>query len=415
MLYTINRLAVAGLLLTLNFAAAQSNNQTSSPYSLFGLGSLNEANAGKTNALGKSGSALSGETAINNLNPAAYADIHFHSFMFDIGAKGQRDTYANARDQNVHTTSNFSNISIALAFSEKSGIGLTMNPYSDVGYYLQGVTGTIEGSAQTYKSDITGSGGLNNVVLNYGRKLSPKFNIGINGMYYFGKINETELITLDNDYLNVTELNYYKGVRVGVGMQYKINDKLTLSSVATAPATLKGSQDRSVYKNVDYLTSTVETTTNRIAGFKLPAEIVVGVKYSFLPTLTFNADYKRTFWDAAHMKDNIGTFTDQDFVGMGLEYFGNKPRADYLGRIKYRLGYNADNGYLEVNDTRIKNFAVTSGLGLPLSIRGGSFINVSYSYGQRGLISNTLVKEKYHLVTVNISLEDIWFIKRKYE
>jgi len=415
MLYTINRLAVVALLLTGGFAYSQANNQTSSPYSLFGLGTLNPTNTGKTNALGKSGIALGSDTSINNLNPASYGEILKNAFMFDIGMKGEKTFSANSGDNTSNTTSNFSNISFAFSLTDKSGIGLTLSPYSDVGYSLQAVTEAIQGSEQTYLSDVTGTGGLNNVALNYGYKLSPKFNIGITGTYYFGKIEQHELITLDSDFLSVTEDNYYRGVRATLGIQYKPTAKFTFASVITSPTTLSGRQDRSVYKNVDALTSEVETVTHDISGFNLPTEATVGFKYNVTPALTVNADYKRSFWTATNMSDNIGKFVDQDFVGMGAEYFGNKPRADYLGRIKYRLGYNMDNGYLEVKDARIKNFAVTSGLGLPMSLRGGSFINVSYSYGQRGMVSRTLIQEKYHLITINLSLEDIWFLKRKYD
>ena len=40
-------------------------------------------------------------------------------------------------------------------------------------------------------------------------------------------------------------------------------------------------------------------------------------------------------------------------------------------------------------------------------------INLSYSYGSKGLLQNVLVKENFHLVTLNLSLEDIWFVKKK--
>ncbi|KGO94170.1 hypothetical protein [Flavobacterium subsaxonicum] len=417
MLYTINRLALLCLLLTATVAFGQSetNNLTSSPYSLFGLGSLNSSNAGKTNALGRSGIALSGETAINNLNPAAYAGILKNSFMTDIGLKAEQNYFTNNADESTKKTYNFSNISVALAISERSGIGISMLPYSDVGYYLQGVTGVIEGSDQTFSSNIEGSGGLNNVAINYGYKLTPKLNVGLNASYYFGNITESEYVTLDGDYLSVSEVNHYGGVRFGVGFQYMPNTKFTFAGVVTLPATLGGTQDREVYKIVNLLESDVEDVNRTIPNFKLPAEFTVGIKYTFADVLTLNADYKHSFWNATDMEDNIGAFTDQDLIGVGLEYYRIKSRPTYLERMKYRLGTNMDNGYLEVNGTRIKNLALTSGLALPLSQRGNSFLNISYSYGQRGQISNTLVKEKYHLITVNLSLDDIWFVKRKFE
>jgi hypothetical protein len=40
-------------------------------------------------------------------------------------------------------------------------------------------------------------------------------------------------------------------------------------------------------------------------------------------------------------------------------------------------------------------------------------LNLGYSYGQRGQISNGLIKENYHLLTLNLSFEGIWFKRRK--
>jgi len=42
-------------------------------------------------------------------------------------------------------------------------------------------------------------------------------------------------------------------------------------------------------------------------------------------------------------------------------------------------------------------------------------LNISYSYGQKGRISNGLIKENYHKISVNLSLDGIWFVKRKIE
>lgn len=410
----INKTALAILLLaSAGVAYGQSNSQTSSPYSLFGIGRFNEVNTGITNALGKSGIALPGENSINNLNPAAYAEVSKNSFMFDIGIKGEQNSYTNSQDNNVNTTTNFSNISLAMALSEKSGIGLSLSPYSDVGYLLKGVTSTIEGSQDTYTSYITGSGGLNNVALNYGYKFSPKLNLGLSASYYFGKIAEDEELALGNDYLSVTENSYYSGLRVGLGMQYKFSKSFTAGAIVNLPTTLSGNQDRDIVKTVNGVTNSETQAARDISGFKLPLEAGVGFKYSY-KSLIFNADYKHTFWDATGMEDNLGVFRDSDFLGIGAQYVNNKLRTSYFEKFQYRIGCNMDNGYLDVDGVSIKNLALTSGLGIPLGGRK-SFLNISYSYGQRGVISTRLVQEKYHAFTVNICLEDLWFLKRKYE
>ncbi|MFP5438629.1 MAG: hypothetical protein ACLGH8_12630 [Bacteroidia bacterium] len=410
-----NKPVWAGLLLgicTLGFA--QSNNQTSSPYSLFGIGRLNEVNTGITNALGKSGVALSGESSINNLNPAAVADVAVSSFLFDIGAKGEQNSYTNKLNGQVNTTFNFSSVAFATAINKRSGIGVSLSPYSDVGYTLIGRANSIEGSQQTYTSYINGSGGLNAITLNYGYKLSPKLNLGVSAIRYFGKMDQNEQIALEDDYLSVTATSHYSGYRFSAGGQYKVNDKLSLGAVITAPSYLGGKQERTVQKRIDDIDYTETGATNDIAGFKLPMETTIGLRYTY-KDYTLNADYKRQFWSATGMGDNIGTFVDCSVLGIGAQYVNvTSLRPSYLQRFQYRVGATADNGYLNVDGVRVKNLALTTGIGVPLGSRK-SFLNISYSYGQRGAVSTKLIQENYHAFTVNISLEDLWFVRRKFE
>lgn len=393
---------------------AQSNNQTNSPYSLFGIGRLNEVNTGITNSLGKSGVALSGESSINNLNPAAVADVPVSSFLFDVGGKGEQNSYSNRLDGQVNTTFNFSNVAFATALNKRSGISVSLSPYSDVGYTLIGRANSIEGSQQIYESYINGSGGLNAITFNYGYKLLPKLNLGVSAARYFGKIDQNEQIALDDDYLSVTASSHYSGYRFSAGGQYRLTDRLTLGAVLTAPSYLKGTQDRTVQKRIDDIDYTETGEAKNIAGFKLPTETAVGLKYSY-KDYTFNADYRRQFWNATGMGDNIGTFVDCSILGVGAQYVNvTALRPSYLQRFQYRLGATVDNGYLDVDGVRVKNLALTTGVGVPLGSRK-SFLNISYSYGQRGVVSTKLIQENYHAFTVNISLEDLWFIRRKFE
>ena len=53
---------------------AQTNN-TSSPYSLFGLGVETNSNVGRNSAMGRTGIALDGFDQLNLYNPASFASI----------------------------------------------------------------------------------------------------------------------------------------------------------------------------------------------------------------------------------------------------------------------------------------------------------------------------------------------------
>ncbi len=393
---------------------AQTGNLTSSPYSLFGLGKQNEVVSGKTNALGKSGIALGSESEINSLNPASFATIPKNSVFFDIGMKNENSKYVGSKDQQENNISNFANISMALAFDEKSGIGFSLFPYTDVGYNIAAVSGTIEGSSSLYTSNVSGSGGLNTFQLNYGREIANGLNLGASVNYYFGKINEVETVALQADNLIIDETHRYKGIRFGVGAQYKLRDNLGFGLVINLPTSLSGSKEQTVSSMISGVENEIETNDqSKIDSFRMPAEIGIGTKYTY-KAFTFNADYKIGFWKGTNEEDTaIGEFSNQQFLGGGIEYF--RGGRNYFDRMRFRLGGNYDTGYMSVQGSKITNTAVTAGFGLPLGYRGNTMINLSYSYGQRGQVSNTLIRENYHLISINLSLEEIWFTKRLFE
>lgn len=394
---------------------AQTTNQLSSPYSFFGLGKINDIGVGKTNALGRSGISYSSESEINTLNPASFAKINLNSFLFDVGARAQQTELKSNRDQKDLKTFNFSNLAFAFALDDKSGIGFSIVPFSEANYYLYGIETPVEGSNEGFFSNVSGNGGISNLKISYGRSLNKKLRVGLDFNYYFGTINENEIVNLGTDFMNIDKKSFYRGIRPILGLQYDYNPKINFSAVLALPSYLKGTRDTEVSKIIDLSQYSIESSVDKdITGFKLPTEITLGFKFQPLKTLSLNVDYRKSFWSATGIEDNIGKFEDQDFIGFGAEYYTDKGIDNFWKKIRYRLGYNFDNGYLAVNGNKIENFLLTSGLGIPLNTKSQNFINISYAYGQRGVISNVLIKENYHFITLNLSFEDFWFVKKKY-
>lgn len=72
-------------------------NDISSPYSRFGLGSMNtnKSNAA-LQAMGGIANAMSGKHMLNNSNPAAYADVDSLTFLLDAGFYMRYSTFRTA-------------------------------------------------------------------------------------------------------------------------------------------------------------------------------------------------------------------------------------------------------------------------------------------------------------------------------
>ena len=67
---------------------------------------------------------------------------------------------------------------------------------------------------------------------------------------------------------------------------------------------------------------------------------------------------------------------------------------------------------LIVNNIPLIETGISFGMGLPLG--GLSNVNVGLELSQRGQKEDNLVKESLIALRVGLSLNDIWFIKRKY-
>ncbi|MGB5434839.1 MAG: hypothetical protein WBM98_03030 [Maribacter sp.] len=402
------------MLLALNSILAQSEGLTSSPYSLYGLGVINQTSIGFTNGLGYSGIGIRTDTDINNMNASNFALIPQNSFFYDIGLKGEYNSFSNKESDESKTTFNFANLALAFRITKGLGVGISMVPYSDMGYSLIGIETNIEGSTETFESNVNGVGGLSDLKFNLGYAVAENLRFGASASFLFGNIEEEETFYISESTFSATETTNYSGLRMGLGMQFDFSDKFTIGSTVQFPTSLEGTLKRSVIKYLDGVETTVEADeSDAAADFNMPLELGFGFSAKFLESLTLSADYKKNFWSDTGQIENLGTYEDQDIYAMGLEYVKNPTSYKYNHRIRYRAGYNYDNGYLSINGIKVDGYNITAGIGLPIGQGQRSMLNLSYSYGSKGQIQNILVKENFHLLTLNLSLEDLWFQKRK--
>ncbi|AWX44377.1 hypothetical protein HME9304_01377 [Flagellimonas maritima] len=397
---------------------SQLNNLTGSPYSLFGIGVTTNSNIGKNSALGKLGYALSSDFLINNANPASYGTLGENGFLFDFGFLGELSSVSDRINDEARFASNFSNIALASTISPKSSFGLSITPYTNVGYSLLGIETNIEGSFDRFTSSLFGSGALNDFRFSYGHSITDELRLGANLSYLFGSVTERELVNVRSGFnvssLNVEEQSYYHGFRFGLGLQCEIHPKLALGWTLNLPTDLSGKQDRIVGKTLDGSRAPVENETDMdIPSFSLPMEVGTGILFKPSNTLSVNLDYSIRLWNATEQEDNVGEFINQNTFGFGAEYIADPSSYKYWQRINFRAGFNYDTGYLEVSENSIDSYGITAGIGFPLGIRTKSMLNIGFSQTNRGSTEGILVEERVNTLNINFSLKDFWFLKRK--
>lgn len=88
--------------------------------------------------------------------------------------------------------------------------------------------------------------------------------------------------------------------------------------------------------------------------------------------------------------------------------------TSYTKRIVYRAGLKYEQTGLVMDSESIKDRGVSVGFGLPVT---GSFsnVNLGFEFGKRGTTSGSLIEENYAKISIGLSLNDKWFVKRKFD
>jgi hypothetical protein len=388
---------------------------SSSPYSLYGLGSLYDADFGSLPAIGSSGIALPSDTFINNLNPASLAYLPLNHFMFDLGGKAISTTYQSNSRSEKRNNFQFSHLAFAFPVTKNSGFSVALRPYSSATFKISNLKLPISDSQEYYYLTAEGSGGLNNFDFSYGYRFGKKLSVGVSAMLLFGNTTDNRSYLISNSITAINKKTDYNGLRATLGSQYKIDSTFTVAATLKMPARVKASKVQSVQTLTNDVQTTIESDVASDADdYYMPLEMGFGISKRFKNNLNMTLDYEKSLWKNTNQSDLYGDFVNQDRFALGFTFSTKRNIRSYWDRIQYAAGANFDTGYLEVDGKRVNNAAISFGLSLPIE-NTLSALHVSYSYGQKGKISDNLIKENYHKISLNLSLDGIWFVKRKIE
>lgn len=394
---------------------AFSQSISSSPYSLYGVGSLYDSDFGSIPSIGSSGIALPSNLFINNLNPASLAYLPLNHFMFDIGGKAIATTYESGSRSEKRNNFQFSHVAFAFPVTKKSGFSVALRPYSSATFKISNLKLPISDSQEYYYLTAAGSGGLNNFDFSYGYRIGKKISVGASATVLFGNTTDDRSYLISNSITSISKKTDYNGLRVTLGTQYQIDSTFTVASTFKLPTKVNASKVQSVETLTNEVVSTVESDVASDADdYYMPLEIGVGISKRFKNNLNMTVDYEKSLWKNTNQSELYGDFVNQDRFALGFTYSAKKNIRRYWDRVQYAAGANFDTGYLEVDGKRVNNASISIGLTLPIE-NTFSALNISYSYGQKGKVSENLIKENYHKISLNLSLDGIWFVKRKIE
>ena len=417
----IKKLFLALTLLATVAISAQEG--TSSPYSFYGLGDVKFKGTHDARSMGGLGIAYD-SIHLNLLNPATYSRLKITNFV--VGGTTTFSNLSNEEKRESAQRTAIDYLAVGLPLG-KFGATFGVMPYSSVGYKIQNES--TSGSGVITNKEYNGEGGINRAFAGAAYSFSDNLSFGFDLQYNFGTIQTESLLISSNSVLVTKEINESRvsGVSSNMSILYsrKVSDELLLSTTLgySPQAKLNSENSRNISTLYNYANGSQDVNDERdifVNDDKLviPSKITFGAgigntKKWFLGVEYINSKNSNLVNRFNEVRNS--TYEDsQKFIVGGYFIPKYNSFSSYWSRVNYRAGFRYENTGLIVNSKEINDYGINFGLGLPV---GGRFsnINVGFEYGKKGTVYNNLIEENYFSLNIGLSLNDLWFEKRKYD
>ena len=436
-------IALLAIIATTCTATAQTNGCNSS-YSRFGLGTLCDQSQGQNRGMGGVAQGLRNPIQVNMQNPASYSAIDSLTFIFDAGM-----TMQTGRLTGNKTSINVLNAMldyVNTGFRIRRGLGMSVGfvPYANIGYNFSEThpvgNSYTTGQAITSKTTYYGNGGLHQMYMGIGWNPFAGLSVGANIGYLWGTYSnslaqqfyEGNSATSSTNYSTQNEdwSSEVRSYKADIGVQYPI--QIDKDNLLTVGATVGiGHKIGSTVTMLRYTSQgdTIERKADK--AFELPYTVSSGLTWQKMGQkggqLTVGADYAIQLWDGCRLPISQSTATNTDIVlsteqyqnmhraTVGADYIHN-PYGKYLERMHFRVGASYTTAYAKVNGTNgPSEMRLTAGTALPLKTGTRSLINVSLEWLLRNPSAKNQIRENYFMVHMGITVNEAWFMKRRFQ
>jgi len=411
---------------------------SASPYSFYGIGSLNFNGTTENRAMGRL-SILTDSIHMNFRNPASFTGNDLKAFnnegrlvKFTVSVGNSDINFKTENTSAKSSTTSFDYLGLSVPMG-KFGIGFGLMPHSSVGYKLESLD-----VDDLIKYKYSGKGGLNKVLLGFAYQFSESFAAGINFDYNFGNIQNNAIEFLYDD--NLDPLDYHSreanrsnlsGFSYNLGFTFKpmLTELVQLHSAFTySPNYNLNSENNRTFSSIVINSTDEEFPINNIdvnleslglkeTNLSMPSKTSVGLGIGKLRKWFIGTEY--TFVKTSVFKSDLINIDNSSYEDASTISFGGffipefSSFSNVFKRLVYRSGIYFEKTGLIINNQSIKELGVTFGVGIPV---GSMFSNLNFALevGKRGTTNANLVEERFANLKMSLSLNDRWFVKRKY-
>ncbi|MAM15763.1 MAG: hypothetical protein CMC10_00500 [Flavobacteriaceae bacterium] len=417
----IKNLVKIFLLIFTNIALSQSG--TNSPYSYTGLGEVNFRGNQINRFMG--GLEVYNDSIHANLsNPSSYAKLLLTTYS--IGLNYSNNQLSDTNDSKSLISSGLDYIGIAIP-TKKFGFGFGIIPFTSVGYKLSQID---DSSSSDILNRYEGEGGINKVFFSLGLYLLKNLSFGVTINYDFGKLKYQTSKFLDDVYLGTVLINEssISGLDIKLATNYEIpvNSKIDLHMMVSyvPQGSLNSNNKRLLITSplsdpsniAEIIEIDLAETGLDFTEIQLPSSSIVGFGLGKKSKWFAGAQYIMT--NSSNFKNSFNTlpnvsYKDGSQFSIGGFYIPDYSSiTSYWKRVVLRMGFRHEVTGIFKNNFGINETGINFGAGLPLP--GYSNVNIGFEYGSRGTKNSNILNEKFWTVRIGFSLNDRWFIKRKY-
>lgn len=360
----------------------------------------------------------------NTKNPAYLVLNSLTTFQVGLETDRRKVSVEGQEENRVSGGLRYLNLSFP-AISGKWTTAFSLRPLTTVNYEITGLD-SISGGILT--STFKGSGGITSLLWSNGFRITDELFLGVKGIYLFGSLEDevstdiiddagTSLLVDFTDQKFYNDLNfsisaaYRKKFRdekfLNVGFIYEPRVKLDGTNTLVSETSRKSDgvllQESTLLEGVSIATS-------------LPTRMGFGLSYELFNRLQLGLDFERAFWNEVESELTDSKVQNTTEIGFGASWTPDFSSINnYFERATYRFGLTFSTLPYTIEDETISDFGINIGGRFPAGPARVSSLDLSLQQGWLGTTRNGLVREAYFKIVFGVTINDRWFVKRRYD
>jgi hypothetical protein len=413
------------LFFTLSFiissAAFAQTSQT--PYSIKGIGEIIYPGTISNNSMGGISVAYPSAYNFNVANPAMLAINGLTTF--EAGFIGETRKLSNDSITQHNSSGNLGYL--AISFPVKSGFwssGFSLLPYSYVNYNIL-TTQLVDGSPDTAKISYKGIGGVNSVSWSNGFLLFKSLTLGFKVSYLFGSTSYETIIDLSktSSYQtafyannNVKDINFNFGIDYRIPLSKKFD--LNIGGIYETANDLNVNRSERLDRRIPSTGVIMSSDTlfyDKKGTVFLPDRIGMGLTFIRNGKWIIGLEYMSQNWSLFRdYYNNTQNMKDSRRYSAGFEIVPDiNSMNNYLAHIIYRAGVSYYQTPYILDNSDVNELGLNFGLSLPVG--KSSLVNLGFQIGNRDNQADVRIKENYFRISLGLTYDDRWFIRRRIE